>query len=193
MERLENWVSQPTHARLARIVTVILAVLGMTLLYWDSASAVRLIIDGEAQMRRTHARTVASALQDWGIETTPNDRVYPDLESPISEEIHLDYAQPVVIQADGEWHFLVTAETYPLNILQEAGLGLFPGDRLWVDGLPLTDPTSQLTDTPARIFIQRGYRIRLETEAGTIILHSAAPTIGEALSPGACPWTIPRP
>jgi uncharacterized protein YabE (DUF348 family) len=76
---------------------------------------------------------------------------------------------------------VTTAETHPLNILQAVGVDIYPGDRLWVDGLPLEDQTAQLADTPGRIFVQRGYRIRLQTEDGMVVLHSAAPTIGQAL------------
>jgi uncharacterized protein YabE (DUF348 family) len=181
MEKLQAWFSHPSNARWIRLLITVLAVIGMAMLYWDSASAVRIIIDGEAEVRRTHARTVSSALVDWGIDVSPFDQVFPPPDSPLSDQIRLEHARPVAIQADGEWHHVNTAETYPLNILQEVGLEVFPGDRLWADGLLLHDNTDQLSHTPARITVQRGYRIRLQTEDGTVILHSAAPTVGEAL------------
>jgi uncharacterized protein YabE (DUF348 family) len=181
MEKLRTWFNQPTNAGWIRLMIAVLAVLGMGLLYWDTATAVQVVIDGESALRRTHARTVQAALLDWGLETSPHDLIVPSVDSPLPDVIQVDHARPVSIQVDGQTLYVTTAETHPLNILQAVDVDVYPGDRLWADGVPLDDHSAQLADTPSRISVQRGHRLQLQTEDGTVVLHSAAPTIGEAL------------
>ena len=181
MEKLHTWFNQPSNARWMQLLMAVLAVLGLALLYWDTASAVQVVIDGETQRRRTHARTVEAALLDWGLETSPFDLIVPSVESPLPDVIMVEHARSVVILADGETLHVATAEAHPMNIVQAVNVEVFPGDRMWVDGLLMQDQAAQLDDTPSRIAIQRGHRLQVETQHGTVVLHSAAPTIGEAL------------
>ncbi|MGD8604159.1 MAG: ubiquitin-like domain-containing protein, partial [Anaerolineales bacterium] len=77
MEKLSRWFNQPTYAPWIRVLTAALAVLGLALIYWDTATAVQVVVDGQTQQRRTHARTVEAALLDWGLETSSYDQVRP--------------------------------------------------------------------------------------------------------------------
>jgi uncharacterized protein YabE (DUF348 family) len=76
---------------------------------------------------------------------------------------------------------VVTPETVPANILGAAGVALFPGDRVRVDGLRIADPGRDLGHNPARVRLWSGFPITLSQDGTTRTIRSAAPTLGQAL------------
>ncbi|MBF8257024.1 MAG: hypothetical protein HW375_1931, partial [Anaerolineales bacterium] len=56
---------------------------------------------------------------------------------------------------------------------------LFPGDRLWVDGLPLS--TAAPRTGPSRLRLERGYAVNLNGAGAKQAINSAGATLGEAL------------
>jgi uncharacterized protein YabE (DUF348 family) len=63
-------------------------------------------LDGQRQEVRTHATTVGEALRRAGVDLHPEDRVSPDLETPLQPGVvvQVERARPVHLQADGRTH-----------------------------------------------------------------------------------------
>lgn len=176
------WVRQIPRKALM-IIAIALALIGLALIYHATAQVVVIVVDGQPFDLRTHARTVGAALHAAGFDPTLEDRVSPPMESGLraGTTIHLDRAYPVNIELEGEIQTVYTPETTPANILTAADVRLYPGDRLWVDGRRLTDSTEVLKIRPSRIRVERAVAITLEQDGVIQVIHSAAPTLGEAL------------
>ena len=136
---------------------------------------------------RTHARTVDALLKEQGIAIGDIDFTHPPVGSrltttadkPLALEVR--HARPVVLENDRTGSWLFTAETTPQNMLAQAGLSIFPGDLLIVDGLPQSVPGLPASDAPNRLAIRPAYTIELMLNGDAQTLHSGAPTLGEAL------------
>ena len=176
------WVRQlPCKALM--IIAIALALIGLALIYHATAQVVVIVVDGQPFDLRTHARTVGAALHAAGFDPALEDRVSPPMESGLraGTTIRLDRAYPVNIELEGEIQTVYTPETTPANILTAADVRLYPGDRLWVDGRRLIDSTEVLNIRPSRIRVERAVAITLEQDGAIQVIHSAAPTLGEAL------------
>jgi len=173
------------HVRAAPLpwLAAALAVAGLSLIYFGTAKTVRLVVNGRPGEVRTHARTVAGALHDAGYDANPSDRIDPAPSAPIRSGIviQLDTARRVVIEADDERWTVETPSTIPANILSQSDVHLYPGDRLWADGLPVADPSLPLDAVPTRLRLQRAVRVTLRQGDRTRDLRSAAPTLAGAL------------
>jgi uncharacterized protein YabE (DUF348 family) len=171
----------PQNALRAAAAALVLA--GLILLYSATGKAVEVVVGGQVVELRTHAGTVGDALRDAGMEPTQYDKVAPSADAQLSsgDVIHLDRAHPIVLEVDGDTQTVFTPETAPANVLAAAGLKLYPGDRLWVDGRRLLDPTQLIEERPSHLAITRAKRIRLDQDGEVRLIYSAAPTLGEAL------------
>lgn len=163
-----------------------LILLGLVLIYHGTARPMILLIDGQTYEFRTHARSVIGILRSAGFDPSADDRVSPQLDDQVESEtvIRLDHAFPVVIELE-EGSFVVNSpESSPANILAEADIRLYPGDRVWVDGHRMLDPTRALEIRPSYMRVDRAQTITLEESDVTRVIHSAAPSLGEALWEG---------
>ncbi|MEW6568173.1 MAG: ubiquitin-like domain-containing protein [Chloroflexota bacterium] len=170
--------------RRAREAAVVLALAGLGLIYLGTARPVVIVVDGQSRGLRTHARTVAAALHDAGLDPAPEDILAPDPDTALTAgmTIRLDRAHPVVVEADGERRVVRTAAHLPANVLAQAGIRLYPGDALWVDGLRLADPASALESVPTRVRVARAAEFSVVEENGTVHrLRSAVPNLAQAL------------
>ncbi|MGD2252096.1 MAG: ubiquitin-like domain-containing protein [Anaerolineales bacterium] len=170
--------------RLGPIVggAIVLALVGAGLLYAATAKEILIIVDGEEILITTHASRVASALKVAGVEPGPNDRVFPSPEGKLEAGVPIvvNRASDVILDLDGERILLSTANVQPTDILAQAGVQLFPGDRVWADGLPI-DPSQPVDSKPFRLRLRRATSIFLEVDGETQEIRSAAPTLAEAL------------
>jgi uncharacterized protein YabE (DUF348 family) len=156
---------------------------GLVLLYLATAKTVQLVVDGQSVFLRTHAQTVAGAIRDAGYVASAADFADPDLSSRLSpgSVIHLERARQVILSVDGERWALESPLRIPSNILAQAGIPLYPGDRVWADGIPLADPSLSLGSPPDRLRVRRATEVSLSIDGRARALRSAAPTLGEAL------------
>lgn len=179
---LAGWFRRNRQISL-RAGVAVLALAGLALVYLATGMPVRLVVDGQSADIRTHARTVGAALHDAGWDLSLEDRVGPPRESRVAAgmTIRLDHAYPVVVEVNGESSIVVTPETIPANILGAAGVALFPGDEVWVDGLRIADPGRDLGHSPARVRLSSGSPITLSQDGTTRTIRSGAATIGQAL------------
>lgn len=161
-----------------------LALVGVALVYNATAKTVSVELDGELREVQTHAGNVEGLVNQLGIDPSEGDSFEPPLEQRFEsgDLVRVRLGKTVLIRVDDEEIALRTAKRVPANILADAGVRLFPGDRVVVDGLPLTSPMEELSRHPNQIHVQRGKTINLNIDGETISIRSAAPTLAAALS-----------
>jgi len=161
-----------------------LAAAGILLLYFAGLKTVTLVVDGRTTQIRTHARTVAAALRDGGWPAQASDRVSPDPDRPIGPgaRIHLDRAQPVVLQTDGETRRIWSPDRVPANILAAAGARLLPGAWVWADGVRVADPAEALPAVPTRLRLDSPEHVSLDMDGASTQIASAAPTLAQKVA-----------
>lgn len=161
----------------------LLAVAAVLLMYRGTARTVELHADGRTQRVWTHARTVAGALRGAGLAPGPHDHVVPSGDTPIQSgmQIELERARAVLVDVDGQARTVVSAESIPADLLAEAGAALFPGDRVWADGVRVADPAAPLPSVPARLRLASAQPLAVLAGGATLELRTAAPTLAEAL------------
>jgi len=160
-----------------------MAVLGGALAYVGTAHRVLLVEDGAARTIFTHAATVAGVLRGAGEQLAPEDFLQPAGDTSLRglDRIEYRHAQAVLIQTPDESQWVTTAAVSPADILAAAGLRLYPADRVWADGMPVSSSTSPLEHVPQRLRLERGRTLTLSQPSGTTVMHSSASTLGEAL------------
>lgn len=165
-----------------RAGAVLLAGLGLALIGLATRREVTLLVDGVPLRWVTHAGTVAGVLRDAGIDLRSDDRVIPDPESNLADGslIEVRRSRPIRIVLDRQEFAIESTEVLPENILAQAGIRLFPGDRLWVDGLPFSSDTVP-PGGPTRLRVERGLPLTLDQAGRKTGLSASAPTLGEAL------------
>lgn len=180
--KIINWVRQ-LPLNFLRVAAIAMGLIGVVLIYNATAKLVVVIVDGQSNEFYTHARTIGDALRAADLDPAPEDWVSPPQDSPLQVGmiIELNRAFPVVLEVDGETQTIYTPEIAPANILAAANIHIYPGDRLWIDGEQLSDPTQLLERRPDRLRVKRAISISLYEEDAVTIIHSAAPTLGEAL------------
>jgi uncharacterized protein YabE (DUF348 family) len=87
----------------------------------------------------------------------------------------------ILVRSTGGLPPVLTADRIPGNILRQAGIHLFPGDRILVDGQPY-QPDQSLPPVDNRVmqFIPAS-KITVQQGNEFAIVYSAAPTLGQAL------------
>lgn len=170
--------------RWLRPAIALTALAGLALIYLATEKTVTVVVDGSPHEFMTHARTVGAGLVDGGWRLQPGDLVEPapDAVLPSGAEIILRRAHPVVVRSSHGVRSLLTVSRIPDNILAEAGVRVFPGDQIIVDGLPAYDPGKPLARQPSRIDVKRGQTIDVIAGGRLVPLDSSGPTIGLALA-----------
>ena len=123
----------------------VISAMALLALGWSKTGApLSVHVDGRRHELRTHAATVGDALRYAGISVQPEDRVLPGPEARLEPgavvEVHR--AQPVAIRADGQMHQVRTLAATVGACLAEAGVGVGPGDEIWLG------PKQVRLDTP---------------------------------------------
>ena len=140
-------------------------------------------VDGELQTHHTHSRTVAGVLSELGLQVGSNDRLFPAADEHLTWQgdrvpsISIETARSVLLTVPQSSQQIYTAEQDATNILRDANLDLYPGDRISVDGLP----AGAGIGTPFYVDVDPAIPISLSLDGRSQIIHSAAPTLGEAL------------
>lgn len=181
MHRLRSWIASHRAISL-RLAALALAALGLWLVAAAAARRVTLVVDGERRVVATHARRVGGLLREVGLRPTAEDFVVPPPDAPLRDGavVEVRLAHLVRLEVDGHVDALTTPADHPENILFQAGVRLFPGDRAWVDGLPLGAAALPARGV-SRIRVERAYSLSLRQGGGNRPLRSAGATLGEAL------------
>jgi uncharacterized protein YabE (DUF348 family) len=166
-----------------RISAVVIAVIGISLITFSVNKNIFLVINGELQEHNTFALTVNGFLEEQGIILQESDRVSPPSRTMLwgGETIFLTLSKGIQIFADGQTISLNTAERRPENIILEAGLLLYPQDRLLVDGIPVQDNSTLALAASHSIQVLRGTAIELQTEDGIFRFTTDTDILADAL------------
>lgn len=181
--------------------------IGFGLMLWSQIKPYQLNVNGEAIQMRALAFYPRDLFKLAGITLQPQDRLSLDPDKfslDIPERINLVSARLVTLETPEETKEILTAELIPANILQEAGIQLFPKDVLLVEGenIPLdqkiapAEPVSLQLEPAKRvdIYIDQQYQTSLFTQKATFqeVLSEAglefnqkdrfSPRLGETLS-----------
>ncbi len=175
------------QSRLSRNRLVILALFSMALalgfFYVATARTVTIVHDDLQIQVSTHARSVTAALSDAGIRLNEGDLVWPDRGEHIRTgmTIRVKSAKPVVIRSNEGTRMIHTAQDEISNILSEAGILIFPGDRVAQDGSSPKSIASTQSKSPEMIELVPADDFWLDDGSALQQVRSAAPTLGEAL------------
>ena len=158
------------------------AVLGILLIFLSLHKTVILVINGEAREITTTKLSVKGVLKSQGIDLGEEERLSPDAGTLLwgGERIFLDISSPIEILADGERIIIQTAEQRPENIILDAGLLLYPKDRLMVDGALQVKNKTLSPGEPHQIQLLRGTPITLQLEDGRLDFISDADFLADA-------------
>jgi len=117
--------------------TIVLIVLGLSLLVIDRLRAYTLAVDGQTYSLKTIAFTPRQVLNRAGYDPLPGDRVWPDSDHTDFSFTHIAVTRqrPVTIVTPLETLHLDSSELLPANLLQLGGLRLYPGDVIVQDGV----------------------------------------------------------
>jgi uncharacterized protein YabE (DUF348 family) len=173
-------VKKPTLQKVSAVVT---AVIGVVLIAFSANKNIFLVINGELQEHTTFALTVDGFLEEQGILLQESDRVSPSSRTMLwgNETIFLTISKGIQIFADGQTISLNTAERRPENIILEAGLLLYPQDRLLVDGLSVGENSIMSPAESHSIQVLRGTDIELQTEDGIFHFTTDTDILADAL------------
>jgi uncharacterized protein YabE (DUF348 family) len=175
---------QLRHLLEGRLKTLagLLAAAGLVLLFLGTQRHITVRVDGEMFRGTTHARTVGGALRDLGIEIDPNDRVIPPQEQLLSRsgQIEVNKAQELILDVDGQQSRVEVVANTPTNLLADQGIRLFPGDTVYVDGLPMEDLSMKIYPH-TRIRLVRGHTLTVLDGDTYRTIRSSASTLGVAL------------
>jgi uncharacterized protein YabE (DUF348 family) len=157
--------------------------LGVLFCALSSIQPVMLIIDGETLTVPAYGITSGTLLKHQGLEIKPGDRVNPPTWLPLlfTRQVSLTTSARVDVFNNEELISFNSIERYPANLLQQAGILLFPFDTLIADGTPAV-LEKQLSPTAYHV-LQYHPAILLHYNDGstTLDFYSSAPTVGAAL------------
>ena len=162
---------------------IMLALCGSMLVYIATARIVHLDINGSESSLRTHARTVMAALRDAGVSLGGEDQVQPSESDRLISgmTIRVQHAREVTIQTGGVIEKVRTTEVSPENILLQAGIRIFPGDRInvtmWLEDSS-RDPVIKI---PLSVQLIQGVALEIIDSGISIPVRSAASTVGDVL------------
>lgn len=157
---------------------------GSVLLIWYSINKdVILLIDDEPRRLNTTAWTVGGFINSANILLFDGDRLSPPPERWLlgDDQVIVERSANVLIEADGKAISLRNVERLPGNLLAQAGVPLYPGDQLIVNGRR-TPPDSPLPPAPAySIQVHRKWLVSITINGQVRRFFTYADTLGEAL------------
>lgn len=163
----------------AGIVLLLAAILGLLAL----GRNVTLVVDGQSQTVHSNAWTVGGVLKDAGITPGAQDELTPAAGQLLwKQPIALTRAKTVqiwVTPGDEKISIITTASTAN-EMLTEAGITLHEGDRLLLNGQPIT-LQAELPFPLLVIQVRRAVALQVQIDGEIRELTSSADTLGAAL------------
>lgn len=154
-------------------------------LFLATRRTVAVVADGRSLSVLTHAHSVALVLRDAGVVLGPDDRVQPDLSSPVTAgmSIRVDRGKWVRLETKSRSTRVLVHQSdllIPANLLLAMGIPVFPGEVVLADGSAV-DASLPLGQVPAVIRVTAGTPFILIHDGKIESLQAAGPTVGEAL------------
>jgi uncharacterized protein YabE (DUF348 family) len=184
-------------------VFVLVAGAGLAWSYQQTQVPVQITVDGVSETIGTHLATVGDLLQELGLALQPEDLLTPSAETALGPGLSVEIvrARPVEIKAGSHHWTLRTHARTVAQVLEEAGLQVGRFDELRMDG-QLTSPAADLPPvvmdgqspsyaqghvwtvrqaTPLQLSLQHAVPITVDDGNLPFVIHTTAPTVGEAL------------
>lgn len=172
---------KPIHLRLLGLV---LMVSGLLLFGQSTRKTIYLNVYGQARKLTTSAFTVGELLRSASLSLAPDDQIVPAVNHWLKDGEVVQIIRPsqVLVKADGTTRHLITLENLPANLLAMAGVRIFPGDQVLVDGLPVAANEPIPTAPTHSVQLLRAVQIALHSGDQKRTFYATAATLGEALS-----------
>jgi uncharacterized protein YabE (DUF348 family) len=151
------------------------------LLRRDNPNVVLLNYDKQERTIPTDAKTVGDLLERLHIHLNEGDVVEPGKNTEIIGDnfrVNVYRAVPVTIVDGGKKTFVYSAAATPRSIAKQAGVTVYPEDRL--DLLPTEDFLTE-SSIGERVVIQRSYPINMEVYGRAVSTRTLATTVGGLL------------
>jgi uncharacterized protein YabE (DUF348 family) len=168
---------------LRRLQPLLLCACGIFLAAAYFLQPVTVFADREAIELRGAYFTAADALRAAGMSLSAQDRLNPAPDDwiPGDGSVRLVRAHTVSLWTGGTQTSFETTERIPANWLARAGLALYPGDQVWLNGRPI-DPAQVVSGSgPFALQFQPAAPLRVSIDGEMYVIYSSAPTVGEAL------------
>lgn len=161
---------------------LVFAGLALTLLgFWRDYT---LVIDGKAYQTKALVFRAGTLLKHAGLEMGKDDQVSTDLEKfsfSLPKTVTIQRARKITVLTDSKIQHLNTTETYPINILELAGIKLFPNDLI-LQNEQVIDPLKPLALGQEHILEYRPAKlVMLNDHNQRSYFSSQAETLAEAL------------
>ena len=165
------------------LLSIALVLGGLALIFAQLWHPYELVVDGQTLHVRTIAFSLRGLLHQLNYELQTDDRtsINPDLFSlSLPDQLRVNRTRLVKIDI-GEEVILQNSELLPANLLQEAGIVLFPEDLVMLDG-EVIDPYKALSaGMEAKLQFLPAKQIILEVDGETRTLYTQKATLSEAL------------
>lgn len=167
-----------------KVLPLLMIVAGSVLLVFSLIQQVTIISDGLVISGRSLAITPADALKQAGITIYENDRVIPPLNTKFFSPgtIHIERAETIQIMHSDTVVQLSSTNRIPANLLQEAGIRLFPHDQVLWNGAQIDFDKPLVVSEIGMIQVKPAQQIILNLDGNRLTIFSAHPTLGMALS-----------
>jgi uncharacterized protein YabE (DUF348 family) len=171
-----------------RLLIVLLTAAGLMLIFFATQHALTVWVDGRAVSGSTHARTVGGALHDLGIEIEPRDRVVPDVDRSLRgiSQIEVNHANPFILDINGRARWIEAPTDSPANLLAEQAIRIYPGDSLYLNGQPTSNP-DKIIPSLGRLRLVRAHTLIINDGETLRMIVSSAATLGMALEEAGIP------
>ncbi len=180
---------RPRKRRCAGALATLVLVTLVTLLavgYTLTQQEVIVYADGRAIPLRTHEQSVAGALDSAGIAVLPGDAVSPAMDTSLEDgmEVTVARARVVTIDVDGRVLTRRTQATSLIDLLEEIGVVLAPGDQVVAGGeqiWPVPDGDPGSAPLPASLAVRRSVPLDVDDNGTKLALQTSETNVGRAL------------
>jgi uncharacterized protein YabE (DUF348 family) len=181
MKKILNFVLENKKNML--LAASALIAVGASLLTISLYKKVYFVLNGSPLERSTFALTVKHFLQEENLPVLDQDRLSPEPGKLLrgGEIIYFDQSRTIQILNQGKVIEVNTAEKLPGNILQEAGMPLFPNDEILLNGSPINPGQPIDSEPPLMIEFRPATVIRLRLPDQQLQFSTNAKTLAGAL------------
>ncbi len=176
-------------------VLLIFTAIGLSAMGWgyfSSLKPISLVVNRQTRTVLSNQTTVAGVLADAAISLAPEDIVFPGPDAPVPDDqyIHIRFALPLQVTADGDTFAHRTQRQTIGDALGEAGVLLKQGDRIFLNGQYVEAKTPLARDESDNPFsmpptlsiaVQRAIPVQVNDNGAVTTFYTTAPTLGEAL------------
>jgi uncharacterized protein YabE (DUF348 family) len=157
-----------------------LILLGFIFCWFGLNRTVTVVVDDVPVLVKTRAFTANRVLYHAGFNLRAQDRLTPEKNRFLGWDavIQLERAVPVVVGIAGTPYLFqaVTSERIPANLLFQAGVALFPGDRIISDGRPVGFSETLPPAASLSLLVERGNPLVIENGNSEQQWYSSAAT-----------------